>query len=106
MKGAGLTLGGFCAHFGAKQALIDTALRQSSRTLREQLSRASMTMPKLDGGIGRAPSERRLEAAARARLVRVDVRRELVARVDVRRELVAKVFSICRVLRGEAARGP
>jgi TetR/AcrR family transcriptional repressor of nem operon len=35
MKGAGLTVGGFYAHFGSKDALVDAALRKTLSALRE-----------------------------------------------------------------------
>jgi TetR/AcrR family transcriptional regulator, transcriptional repressor for nem operon len=37
MKGAGLTVGGFYAHFDSKEDLIDEALRRTSSDLRERL---------------------------------------------------------------------
>ena len=37
MKGAGLTVGGFYAHFASKEALIDDTLRRTSAKLRERL---------------------------------------------------------------------
>jgi TetR/AcrR family transcriptional repressor of nem operon len=37
MAGAGLTVGGFYAHFASKEALIDEALRRTARELREGL---------------------------------------------------------------------
>lgn len=37
MKGAGLTVGGFYAHFPSKEALIDATLRDTSLALRESL---------------------------------------------------------------------
>jgi TetR/AcrR family transcriptional repressor of nem operon len=37
MKGAGLTVGGFYAHFETKKALIDEALRRTAAQMREQL---------------------------------------------------------------------
>src|SRR5258706_16288297 len=37
MKGAGLTVGGFYAHFASKAELIDEALRRTARELRERL---------------------------------------------------------------------
>lgn len=37
MKGAGLTVGGFYAHFASKEALIDAAMRATSHSLRETL---------------------------------------------------------------------
>src|SRR4051812_30671785 len=37
MKGAGLTVGGFYAHFPSKEALIDEALRQTAAAMRASL---------------------------------------------------------------------
>jgi TetR/AcrR family transcriptional repressor of nem operon len=37
MHGAGLTVGGFYAHFATKEALIDEALRRGTREMREKL---------------------------------------------------------------------
>ena len=37
MKGAGLTVGGFYAHFASKEALIEVALRRTGARLRERL---------------------------------------------------------------------
>jgi TetR/AcrR family transcriptional repressor of nem operon len=37
MHGAGLTVGGFYAHFATKEALIDAALRRTAREMRERL---------------------------------------------------------------------
>ena len=37
MRGAALTVGGFYAHFGSKQALVDEALRRTGAELRERL---------------------------------------------------------------------
>ena len=37
MKGAGLTVGGFYAHFASKEALIDTTLRRTGREMRARL---------------------------------------------------------------------
>jgi TetR/AcrR family transcriptional repressor of nem operon len=37
MKGAGLTVGGFYAHFASKEALIDEALRRTGTTMRGRL---------------------------------------------------------------------
>jgi TetR/AcrR family transcriptional repressor of nem operon len=37
MKGAGLTVGGFYAHFASKEAMIDAALRLTARAMRGRL---------------------------------------------------------------------
>ena len=37
MRGAGLTVGGFYAHFASKEALIDTALHRTAAAMRERL---------------------------------------------------------------------
>src|SRR5580704_15308626 len=37
MKGAGLTVGGFYAHFGSKEELVDEALRRTGNELRGRL---------------------------------------------------------------------
>ena len=37
MAGAGLTVGGFYAHFESKEALVDAALRRAARHMRERL---------------------------------------------------------------------
>jgi TetR/AcrR family transcriptional repressor of nem operon len=37
MKGAGLTVGGFYAHFASKEALVDDALRRTAREMRDRL---------------------------------------------------------------------
>src|SRR5438445_13117925 len=37
MKGAGLTVGGFYAHFGSKEELIDAVLRRTSAAMRTRL---------------------------------------------------------------------
>lgn len=37
MKGAGLTVGGFYAHFASKEALVDDALRLTAARMRERL---------------------------------------------------------------------
>ncbi len=37
MKGAGLTVGGFYAHFASKEELVDEALRRTGNMLRERL---------------------------------------------------------------------
>ena len=37
MKGAGLTVGGFYAHFASKEAMIDAALRRTAKAMRDRL---------------------------------------------------------------------
>lgn len=37
MKGAGMTVGGFYAHFSSKEALIDSVLRRTAQSMRERL---------------------------------------------------------------------
>jgi TetR/AcrR family transcriptional repressor of nem operon len=37
MKGAGLTVGGFYAHFASKESLIDTTIRRTAREMRARL---------------------------------------------------------------------
>src|SRR3954469_11601544 len=37
MKGAGLTVGGFYAHFDSKEHLVDEALRRTAASLRDRL---------------------------------------------------------------------
>jgi TetR/AcrR family transcriptional repressor of nem operon len=37
MSGAGLTVGGFYAHFASKEALVDEALRRTARAMRDRL---------------------------------------------------------------------
>jgi TetR/AcrR family transcriptional repressor of nem operon len=37
MKGAGLTVGGFYAHFASKEALVDDVLRRTAKELRDRL---------------------------------------------------------------------
>ena len=37
MKGAGLTVGGFYAHFASKEAMIDAALRRTALAMRDRL---------------------------------------------------------------------
>src|SRR5208283_5455852 len=37
MKGAGLTVGGFYAHFGSKEALVDEVLRRAATEMRGRL---------------------------------------------------------------------
>lgn len=39
MKGAGLTVGGFYAHFGSKESLVNEALRRTAAQMRERLFR-------------------------------------------------------------------
>jgi len=48
MRGAGLTVGGFYAHFGSKEALIDEALRRTAGELRERLFARLEEKPKGD----------------------------------------------------------
>ncbi len=48
MKGAGLTVGGFYAHFGSKDALIEAALRRTTRALRERLFTELEAKPEAD----------------------------------------------------------
>jgi TetR/AcrR family transcriptional repressor of nem operon len=48
MKGAGLTVGGFYAHFDSKEALIDAALSRTSGELRERLFARLDEKPKED----------------------------------------------------------
>jgi TetR/AcrR family transcriptional repressor of nem operon len=48
MKGAGLTVGGFYAHFASKDALIDAALRLTSREMRERLFARLDAVPEAD----------------------------------------------------------
>lgn len=48
MKGAGLTVGGFYAHFGTKDALIEATLRRTARALREQLFAELESKPEAD----------------------------------------------------------
>lgn len=52
MEGAGLTVGGFYAHFASKKDLVDEALRQTCATLRDGLFGA------LGAGPERVPGER------------------------------------------------
>ena len=48
MKGAGLTVGGFYAHFVSKEALIDEALRRTGMRMRERLFDKIDDKPKSD----------------------------------------------------------
>ena len=48
MKGAGLTVGGFYAHFGSKEELIDEALRRTGAGLRERLFSGLDEKPEAD----------------------------------------------------------
>jgi TetR/AcrR family transcriptional repressor of nem operon len=48
MKGAGLTVGGFYAHFASKEALIDTALRRTVRETRARLFGRLEAVPEAD----------------------------------------------------------
>jgi TetR/AcrR family transcriptional repressor of nem operon len=48
MKGAGLTVGGFYAHFASKDALIDTTLRQTLREVRTWLFSRLDSIPEAD----------------------------------------------------------
>jgi TetR/AcrR family transcriptional regulator, transcriptional repressor for nem operon len=46
MKGAGLTVGGFYAHFASKEALVDDALRRTGREMRARLFAGLEAKPK------------------------------------------------------------
>jgi TetR/AcrR family transcriptional repressor of nem operon len=46
MEGAGLTVGGFYAHFASKEALVDEALRRTSAKLRAHLFKGIEEKPK------------------------------------------------------------
>src|SRR6185295_15874713 len=48
MKGAGLTVGGFYAHFTSKEALIDTTIRRTAREMRARLFARLDTKPEPD----------------------------------------------------------
>ena len=48
MKGAGLTVGGFYAHFASKEELVDEALRRTSRALRARLFARIEEKPEAD----------------------------------------------------------
>jgi TetR/AcrR family transcriptional repressor of nem operon len=45
MKGAGLTVGGFYAHFDSKEALIDEALRRTAEEVRQRLFERLLEKP-------------------------------------------------------------
>lgn len=51
MAGAGLTVGGFYAHFSSKESLVDEVLRRTAREMRERLF----------GKLDEKPAEARLE---------------------------------------------
>ncbi|MFO0618594.1 MAG: TetR/AcrR family transcriptional regulator [Polyangiaceae bacterium] len=51
MEGAGLTVGGFYAHFASKEALVDEALRRTSAKLRVHLFKGIEEKPKEDRAI-------------------------------------------------------
>ena len=48
MKGAGLTVGGFYAHFASKEDLVDEVLRRTGAELRERSSRGIEEKPEAD----------------------------------------------------------
>jgi TetR/AcrR family transcriptional regulator, transcriptional repressor for nem operon len=48
MQGAGLTVGGFYAHFASKQALVDTAIRRTAREMRARLFSRLDAKPEAD----------------------------------------------------------
>ncbi|MEO7112490.1 MAG: TetR/AcrR family transcriptional regulator [Polyangiaceae bacterium] len=48
MKGAGLTVGGFYAHFASKEALIDEALRRTGARMRDRLFEKIEEKPQAD----------------------------------------------------------
>jgi TetR/AcrR family transcriptional repressor of nem operon len=48
MQGAGLTVGGFYAHFGSKEDLVDEALRQTAAQMRERLFTGLDAKPEAD----------------------------------------------------------
>lgn len=48
MKGAGLTVGGFYAHFASKEALIDTTIRRTAREMRARLFARLDAKPEAD----------------------------------------------------------
>jgi TetR/AcrR family transcriptional repressor of nem operon len=50
MKGAGLTVGGFYAHFGSKEALVDEVLRRAAAEMRTRLFAGLDEKPAADRG--------------------------------------------------------
>jgi TetR/AcrR family transcriptional repressor of nem operon len=48
MKGAGLTVGGFYAHFASKEELVDEVIRRTGTTLRERLFTRIEEKPEAD----------------------------------------------------------
>ncbi len=48
MKGAGLTVGGFYAHFASKQALVESTLRRTAQVMRARLLARIDSKPALD----------------------------------------------------------
>lgn len=60
MKGAGLTVGGFYAHFASKQDLVDQTLRRTASSLRDQLFT----------GLDRKPEKERVEVVLKRYLSR------------------------------------
>jgi TetR/AcrR family transcriptional repressor of nem operon len=50
MKGAGLTVGGFYAHFASKEAMIDAAMRRTARAMRDRLFGKIDEKPAADRG--------------------------------------------------------
>lgn len=57
MKGAGLTVGGFYAHFASKEALVDEAIRDTLRSARQRMLEIDAA-EKLDGVVRRYLSRR------------------------------------------------
>src|SRR5450432_993979 len=51
MKGAGLTVGGFYAHFASKEALIDEALRRTGASMRSKLFARLDEKPQADRAV-------------------------------------------------------
>ncbi len=50
MKGAGLTVGGFYAHFASKEAMIDAAMRRTAAAMRDRLFARIEDKPAADRG--------------------------------------------------------